>query len=528
VAARLTRTATRRSRGFATVAALAVLAAVALAGHPAAAGAARDDVRVLLAAPLSVDPAAQGDIESASVAAQLYESLTAFDPSLTLRPALAKSWDVERDGRRIVFHLRDGLGFSDGSPLTGADVVRSWLRLLDPNAPSPLVSLALGIEGASDYLAGRADADGVGLHADGLDVTVDLVRPAGDFPAIVAGPSFAVVPRSMSRDERLAVAGFAGSGAYVLSAINDNEVTLTRNDRYWAGPAPVKTVHLVQDLGGRGGIDAFGDGDLDYVGIGDFEASWVRYDEVLGPQLRTVPSLAVSYLGFDTSRPPFDNALVRRAFGEAVNWRRVVALGSGADMAATGMVPPGIPGRSDTDYLPAFDPVSARKALADAGYPGGAGFPSVTLVDPAAGVARAVQSEVKRELGIDVAVETMEFEQFFSRLSADPPPMWVLTWVADYPGQNDFLRVLLGTGQSNNYGRWSSADFDRAVDEAEETTDPTAASAAFDRAQQLVKRDVPAIPLSYSPGWALSRDKLLGAGQNGMGILRLASLAWQP
>jgi ABC-type transport system substrate-binding protein len=507
---------------------MAVLVAVVLAGYPPAAGAARTDVRVLLAAPLTVDPAAQGDIESAAVAAQLYESLTAFDPSLTLRPALAKSWDVERDGRRIVFHLRDGLTFSDGSPLTAADVVRSWLRLLDPAAASPLVSLALGIEGAADYLAGRTDADGVGLRSDGLDITVDLIRPAGDFPAIVAGPSFAVVPASVSRDQRLTVSGFVGSGAYVPTAITDSEVTLTRNQRYWAGPAPIKTVHLVQDLGGRGGIDAFGDGDLDYVAIGDFEASWVRYDEVLGPQLRSVPSLAVSYLGFDTSRPPFDDARVRRAFGEAVDWRRIIALGSDSAVRATGMVPPGIPGRSDTDYLPAFDPASARKALADAGFPGGNGFPPVTLVDPAASVVRAVQSEVKRELGIDVAVETMEFDQFFSRLATDPPPMWVLSWVADYPGPNDFLRVLLGTGQSNNYGRWSSPDFDRAVDEAEETTDVAAASAAFDRAQQVVKRDVPAIPLAYSPGWALSRDKLLGTGQNGMGILRLASLAWEP
>ena len=528
MAARLTRAPARQSRGFATIAALAAVVVVVLAQGPRAAAAVRDDVRVFMGTPATIDPAAQSDIESAALAAQLFESLTAFDPSLTLRAALAQSWEVLRDGRRVVFHLRDGLTFSDGSPLTGDDVVRSWLRLLDPDAPSPLVSLALGIEGAADYVAGRTDARGVGLHADGLDVTVDLVHPAAGFPAIVAGPSFAVVPARLTRDQELAVAGFVGSGAYVPSAITDAEVTLTRNERYWAGPAPIKTVHLVQELGGRGEVDAFRDGDLDYVGTGDFEASWIRYDAVLGPQLRSVPSLAVSYLGFDTSRPPFDDVRVRRAFGAAVNWRRIAALGSDIAAPATGMVPPGIPGRNSTDYLPAFDPVSARHALADAGYPGGSGFPSVTLVDPVASVARAVQTEVKRELGIDIAVETMEFDQFFSRLTTDAPAMWVLSWVADYPGPNDFLRVLLGTGQSNNYGRWSSPEFDRAVDEAEEATDPVAASAAFDRAEQIVKRDVPAVPLSYGRGWALSRDKLLGAGQNGMGILRLASLSWAP
>jgi ABC-type transport system substrate-binding protein len=236
--------------------------------------------------------------------------------------------------------------------------------------------------------------------------------------------------------------------------------------------------------------------------------------------------MSLTYLGFDASRPPFNDVRVRAAFGQAVNWRRIVTLGSDSSVAASGMVPPGVPGRRDTDYLPPFDPAAARKALADAGFPNGRGFPSVTLVDPGSTIARAVQADLRRELGIEIGVETMEFDQFFARLASDVPSMWVLTWVADYPGPNDFLRVLLGSGQSNNYGRWSSADFDRAVDEAEESSDPAAASAAFDRAQRVVQRDAPAIPLSYAPGWALANEKLLGAGQNGMGILRLASLAW--
>jgi oligopeptide transport system substrate-binding protein len=104
--------------------------------------------------------------------------------------------------------------------------------------------------------------------------------------------------------------------------------------------------------------------------------------------------------------------------------------------------------------------------------------------------------------------------------------MWSLDWVADYPGQNDFLGVLLGSGQSNNYGRWSSDEFDTAITDAGATTDPAEANAAFDRAQAVVQRDVPVIPITYAGGWALSRDGLLGAGENGLGILRVAGLAW--
>jgi oligopeptide transport system substrate-binding protein len=517
----------RHSRTLALVAAVAVAATTIVnAGPRPATAAGPDEVTILLGAPTTIDPAAQGDVGSAAVSAQLFESLTAFDPGLRIRPALAASWDSSDDGRRIVFHLRPDLTFSDGTPLTGRDVVRSWLRLIDPAAPSPLASLVLDIKGAAAYLRGHATAAEVGLTATDRDVTVELVRPASDFPSIVAGPSFAVVPPELAHAGPINATGFVGSGAYVPSAVTGRELTLTGNDRYWAGPAPIRTVHLVGDIGGRSAVDAFVAGDIDYTGVSDFDASWIRFDEKLGPQLRTVPSLSLQYLGFDASRPPFDDVRVRQAFGQAVNWRRIVTLGSRTAVPATGMVPPGIPGRSEADYLPTFDPAAARAALAAAGFPGGRGFPAVTFVDPHFSVAGAVQSEVKRELGIDLRVESMDFDPYFVRLAADPPAIWTLSWVADYPGPNDFLRVLLGTGQTNNYGRWTSPDFDKAIADADDATDAGSAAAAYDRAQRVVQRDVPAVPLSYGPGWALSRTGLLGAGQNGMGILRLASLAW--
>ena len=100
--------------------------------------------------------------------------------------------------------------------------------------------------------------------------------------------------------------------------------------------------------------------------------------------------------------------------------------------------------------------------------------------------------------------------------------------MADYPGRNDFLGVLLATGSTNNYGRWSSDEFDAAIAEAGATTDEAAAAAAYDRAEDVVQRDAPVIPITYGSGWALARDGLLGAGQNGLGALRFAGLAWGP
>jgi ABC-type transport system substrate-binding protein len=187
-------TLARRS-GLLRVGVLLVLVALALVafalgggrGSPAAPAPGRGEVRILGTEPASLDPAAQADITGAAVAAQLFEGLTAFDASLALQPALARSWEVGDDGRRVVFHLRPGLRFSDGTPLTGADVVRSWLRVIDPRRPSPLASLLSDVVGADDYRTGRIrDASGVGLSATASTVTVRLRSPVADFPAIVA------------------------------------------------------------------------------------------------------------------------------------------------------------------------------------------------------------------------------------------------------------------------------------------------------------------------------------------------------
>jgi ABC-type transport system substrate-binding protein len=496
-----------------------------------AAGAGDASARILLGSPTTLDPAATGDAGSAAFTAQMFETLTTFDAGLELRPALAESWRVEEGGRRVVFRLRPGLAFSDGSPLGPGDVVRSWLRIIDPAAPSPLATLMLDVAGATEYVGGRGDAASVGLTANeaAREVVVELIRPDADFPAVVTSPTFGVVPPGIDR-ERDSLSpgdGFVVSGAYRPTSVDAETMTLVANPRYWAGPTALSTIVVVTDLGGASEVEAFEDGDLEYAGISSFDASWIAYDAELGPQLRSVPSLSTDYYGFDTMEPPFDDVRVRQAFAAAVDWRRIATLGlDDPGGVATSMVPPGLPGRSERDVVPAHDPERARALLADAGYPGGSGFPDVTLVTGGAAYDEAIVTELERELHITVRTETMDFDAYFARIDEDPPAMWSVSWVADYPGRNDFLGVLLGSGATINFGRWRSAEFDAAIAEAGGSTDEAAASAAYDRAEAIVQRDAPVIPISYGTGWALSRDGLLGAGQNGLGSLRFAGLAW--
>jgi oligopeptide transport system substrate-binding protein len=290
----------------------------------------------------------------------------------------------------------------------------------------------------------------------------------------------------------------------------------------------METVELMTTEGSHVAVPTFEDGSVDYAGLFTSDAAWIRYDDVLGPALRSVPSPTVTYYGFDTSRPPFDDVRVRQAFGAAIDWRRIGDLTGGqGTIRANSMVPPGIPGRSERDFLPVHDPAAGRALLAEAGFEDGGGFPRTRLVTAGAGQEAAIAAEASAQLGIELEIENMEWPAFSDRLETDPPAIWAMGWHADYPGRNDFLGVLLRTGSSSNPGLWSSAEFDAAIDDALATSDPARQAAAFDRAEEIVQRDVPVVPVLYWEEWAIARDGLLGAIDNGMGGLRLASLAWE-
>ena len=385
--------------------------------------------------------------------------------------------------------------------------------------------------GATAYADGEGSTSDVGLTADDgtNEIVVELDRAAADFPAIAASPTLAVVPVGIDRSDALSAGdGFVASGGYRLASEDADTMTLEANQEYWAGPPAIGTVTVVTGLGGASPVDEFEAGDLDYAPIGSSDASWIAYDATLGPRLRTTPAMSTDYYGFDTTEPPFDDVRVRRAFGAAVDWRRIARLAVDDPAAvATSMVPPGIPDRSDADRLPDHDPDGARALLAEAGYRNGRGFPPVTLVTGGSPYDEAVVAELERELGVAIDQETMDFGSYFDLLDTDPPQMWFLSWVADYPGRNDFLGVLLRSGSANNYGSWSSPDFDAAIADAGASSDEAAARAAFDRAEDVVKRDVPVVAMSYGTGWALAKDGLLGAGQNGLGSVRFAGLAWE-
>lgn len=488
------------------------------------------DTDVVLAGgtPLSWDPAAITDGLSAQVLTQVFEGLTVLDANSRVQPALAESWRLEDDGQRLVFELRSGLSFSDGTPLDADDVRRSWLRVIDPASPSPLSSLLDDISGAAAYARGEGNVEDVGIRADGRTLTLEFERPAAYFPSVAAVPTLAIVPPTIDQLARgpepdLA---FGASGSFVPLEQGDGQIRLEANESYWAGRAPMARVTVITDDGGRSPVDVFVDEAVDWTRVAGADASWIRYDRYLGPQLRHTEEMAVDMLGFDTTSEPFDDPAVRRAVAMAVDWRRLAALDGGDDPLPTSIVPPGVVARPDGDFLLPYDPDAARAELAAAGYPDGSALPTVSLATYGVGPAEAIAVELAAELGMKVEVERRPFEEHSQMLDRDTPEMWTLAWSADYPHTHDFLGLLLLGDSSANISGWSDPAYDQLVDAAAATSDEVEQARLYAEAQAIVRDSAPLIPLGYGGSWWLSREGLRGDGISGVGILRYADLEW--
>ena len=497
---------------------------------PAASAASSDTVRILIGAADDLDPAAQGDIGSAAISAQLFEGLTAIDAQLQTRPALASSWDFRDGGATVVFHLRPGITFSDGTPITAADVVRSWFRIIDPAHPSPLVSLIGDVQGALAFARGEtADKATVGLAVEGDDVVARLSRPATDFPTIVAGPTFAVVPAGDRRRGRGSPAG--------RHVRRQRRLHPRGGERHDDDPHRQRAV-----LGGPPG----------------------DHDDRAGPRHRR-PQLGRRLRG--RRRRPRRRVAVRRdlaglrrrarpaaapdrrPLAPVLRLRHVAAavrrrpgppgVRPGGGLAAADRAvrrrrrdardrdgPAGDP-RAEHDGLPAGSrpgrraPAARRRRLSRAA-PASRRSPSSAAAgptgrsprrsprelgvdrqcrDPGAGLLRPAGRRPALDLldGLDRRLPGPE------RLPRDPPrqPAPRTTTAAGRPPRS--------TGPSPT--RWRRAT-------------PTAARAAFDRAEGIVRDEAPTIPLTYDVGWSLARAGLLGAYDNGLGIIRMAGLAW--
>lgn len=514
----------RLSRLVAGFAAILLAFTSSLPAHPAVA--AGNPLRYVGGEPATMDPAFIDSAGDVQFLIQLYAGLTRLDEEGKPYASLAESWTLSADATTYTFRLRSGLTFSDGSPLDATDVRRSWLRILDPATNSSAPDVLSIIKGATERLAGGPE-DGVAIEApDARTLKVTLNHPAAYFTAIVATPTTFVVPRDArgADDSWQSRNAFIGSGPYIVGGTSGTDLVLRANDRYVAGPPPISEIQWVTNLPGDG-VTAFAEDQVDLVDIGANDASWIAYDRDLGSALHRSAALGVQYFGFDTTRPPFDDARVRRAFALALNRPRLVANAEGSSgTPASSIVPPALwpDGLVDNQQT---DLTEARRLLDEAGYQDRSLLGTITVDGTGLGVSPAV-AVWEQELGVRIDVETMQFRDYLRALVMKPPQVFTINWIADYPSPYALYSLLLLPDATSNYGRWDDAEFVRLLEAASAATTLAEQDAAYRAVDDRVDAEAPVIPWSYGSGWWLVRSGLRGLGNLTTGLTDLGRVSW--
>jgi oligopeptide transport system substrate-binding protein len=469
----------------------------------------------------TLDPVRIRDAGDVQLLLQLYAGLTRLDEEGTVYPSLARSWDTSADGLTYTFHLGSDLRFSDGSTLDATDIRRSWLRLLDPavHATAPDVLNVIG--GASERAAGRGSEDDVGIQApDANTLVVHLRHPAGYFTAITATPATFVVPRAATASGTWQTPEhFVGSGPYVASDLNGATLVLKANPNYAAAAPPIREVDWVTHIEGDA-VTEYADDKLDLVQIGGSDATWIGYDRDLGPALHRAAALSVEYLGFDTTRAPFDDARVRRAFALVLDRTRLVELATGESAApATSVVPPALQTTGLTAPV-APQPDEANRLLDEAGFKDRSKLGTITVTIPSFFGASPIVATWRQKLGVTVKVEEMDFSDYLVTLdSGRIPQVFAINWIADYPSPHALYDLLLAPGARSNYGHWNDPQFAQLLDAAAASQGEQAQALAYAKVEAAVDEQAPLIPWSYEESNWLVRPGLRGLGTLTIGLL---------
>lgn len=483
--------------------------------------------------PPTLDWSLATDSVSFTVLANLMEGLTQYDQHLRPVPAVARAWDVSEDGRLYRFHLRADARWSDGRPVTAADFEYSWKRLLDPATAAEYAYFLYDVEGAEDYNAGRLkDPHGVGVRAlDAATLEVRLRKPIVFFPSITTF----MVTFPLRRDvverwgERWTEpAHLVTNGPFVLDAWrHEYKLTLRPNRHYYGPPPRLAQVDLFVINERTTALALYETGDLSMTELPPEAVERYRGD----PGYRSGPLLRGYYYGFNTRRPPFDDARVRRAFSMAIDRREFPVILKRGEIPAAFWIPPGMPYHSSGVGL-RFDPAGARRLLAEAGYARPEQFPPITAVFNTGPenslIAENLQAQWKRNLGVTVALDNQEWKVFLKRLQTDPPALFRLGWGADYPDPDNFMNLFTSTS-GNNRTHWANARYDALIAEAAAISDPARRQALYDEAQRLLlEQEVAIAPLFVATQNFLVAPQVRGLELNALELLNLKHVTLEP
>ena len=482
--------------------------------------------------PESLDPHIVTGVSEMRITKALFDGLTKLEPRHAAPvPAIAERWDISPDGRTYTFHLRSNIVWSTGEPITSDDVVWSWFRALSPATAGDYAGQLFYIKGAEDWYNGKIkDESRVGIRAlDSRTVQVELNSPLAFFLELCSFPTLAIVPRQVIEkqgDRWLHAKPLPTSGAFTLGSwrVND-KVRLLRNPRYWDAANTVSEIIDVLPTGSPNtALNLYETGVADIVWDKDLVPTELMDVLSKRPDFHSFTYLGTYFYRFNVTKPPFNDSRVRRAFALATDKNRIIAkLTKGAERPASHFVPDGVANYSAPN-APGFDPETARKLLADAGFPGGKGFPRVTYTYfSASGGGGKLHGKVGIELqqmwhdvlGVDVELRQIERKVFYSQQSKLDYDISTSSWIGDYNDANTFLDLFTSTSGNNRTG-WKNDRYDALIKQANLQTDLLKRAEIFCQAETiLVTEDPPIVPLYFYAGFNYyDGDKIKGIWQN--------------
>lgn len=461
----------------------------------------------------------------------LMEGLAQYDSKLQPKPALAEKWTVSKDGKTYTYVLRKGVTWSDGTPLTAQQFWDSWERALNPKTASEYAYFLFDVVGAQDYNEGKLkDPSKLGIKVvDPQTFQVTLNKRASYFPTI---PTFTVTfPIRKDIIEKFGnkwtnPGNMTTVGPFTLKEWkHDSRVTLAANPKYY-GPKPkLETVNAYIVNEDTTAINMFESGKLHYVArLPPVEIERLK----TSPAYRNGPFLRGYYYGFNITKKPFDDVRVRQAFAHAIDRAQITSLLKGGQIPTTSWIPKGMPGYEPKIGLE-LDVAKAQKLLAEAGYPGGKGFPAVTFMfdtrDDHKMIAERLQAQWKKNLGVDLKAQNEDWKVYLNRLKADVPPMYRMGWGADYPDPDNFM-ALFTSYSGNNYTQWKNKEYDSLIEKAAGESSMPKRLALYKKAQTLMlEKDTVIVPLFIDALNVLVAPQVKGLQLNAMDILELKNVS---
>lgn len=457
----------------------------------------------------------------------IFDRLVLFELGTTNTiPGLAEKWDISPDGKTYTFHLRKGVKFHTTKNFTPTrdfnadDVIFSFERQRDKNHPYHKVS-----GGNYEYFISTGMAALIQNieKKDDHTVVFHLANPDAPFIANIAMDFASIF--SAEYADKMMKAGTpqevdlnpVGTGPYVLVQYQkDSIIRYESHKKYWRGPAKIdKLVYAITpDASVRYAKLKAGECHvMPYPNPADI-AQMAKDKDI---KLMQKEGLNVGYLAFNTEKKPFDNVKVRQALNMAINKQAIIdAVFQGAGKIAKNPIPPTIWSYNDKVKDYPYDPVAAKKLLAEAGFPNGFetdiwAMPVQRPYNPnARRMAEIIQADWDK-IGVKAKIVTYEWGEYLKRSKEGEHQTLLLGWTGDNGDPDNFLAVLLGCEAvgSANRARWCYKPFDDLLKQAKITSDVAERTRLYEKAQVIFKEQAPWVTIAHSVVFKPMRNEVV-------------------